>query len=108
MPGNFLNNDLDTFLNVDDFASVITYTPQPSGIPVVINGIFDNGEVIFDANQGQFISSSPQIVTKTSYLSGIRKNDLFQVQNIPDDFYVLKSLADGTGITNIYLSKSRT
>jgi len=108
MPGNFLQNDLNTFLNPDNFGSYITITPQPRGTAIHVNGIFDNATDVYDVNSQAFLSSTPQITCKSVDVSGVAINDLVQMAEFSGtSYYVMRSKPDGEGITTIELSETK-
>ena len=107
MAGNFIQDDLDLFLETSDFGVSVTWTPQPSGTGTTFDAIFDDTQELYDVSTGSFISSSPQILCKTVSVSGISNNDLVQVSGISNSYYVQKTTADGTGFSLVYLSKGK-
>ncbi len=105
MPGDFLENDLDLFLDVKEFASDIFWTPlSPSGATVTIQGIFDAVVVREDVNGGEFLNPEPQFQTKTSDIVGLVSQDLIQISGTATIYKVSERLDNGTGITSVAMS----
>jgi hypothetical protein len=94
---NDLINDLDTFLNSDEFADDITYNS------VTIQGIFD--DEFSSAVQGEMgiESTVPQVLVKTSDVVGIAHADLMTINSTV--YKVIGIQPDGTGMTMLLLSE---
>jgi len=108
MPGNFIQDDIDTFLNLNDFGSSITITPVASGSSYIVNGIYDNEANVFDVQTAAFISSGPQIQFSTTDILNMNLNDKVQVSGVSGLIYYVQTIKpDGTGITSVALSQGK-
>ena len=92
-----LTNDLDIFLNSDEFAVDITYNAG------TIQGIFD--DEFSSAVQGEMgiESTVPQVLVKSSDVVGIAHADLMTINTIV--YKIIGIQPDGTGMTMLLLSK---
>lgn len=89
--------DLDTFLDTDEFGVEVAYG---SGI---IKGIFDNVFIADQQGEVDVETLQPQVTVKTSDVSGIAQGDTMTIDSV--DYNVIGIQPDGTGLTNILLSK---
>lgn len=92
-----LTNDLDVFLNSDEFAVDVTYNAA------TIQGIFDaefssavEGEVGIE-------STVPQVLVKTSDVPNVAHNETMTINSVV--YSVIGIQPDGTGVTLILLSE---
>lgn len=92
-----LISDLDEFLNNEEFAVEMTIGSN------TIYGIFDDEYNAVDLQTGQIAQTEPQIIVKTSDVSGI---SLDTEVSINGTTYKIKEIQpDGTGLTTLILSK---
>lgn len=94
---NDLLNDLDIFLNSDEFAVDVTYLVS------TIQGIFD--DEFSSAVQGEMgiESTVPQVLVKTSDVQNIAHNEELTINSVV--YKVIGIQPDGTGVTLILLSE---
>lgn len=93
--------DLDLFLETDDFASVLTLFPGEAG-EVAINGIFDRE--YFAAEVGSevdVVSAQPMIRCRDVDVSAVVQGSGVKVGSV--DYHVVDIQPDGTGITDLIL-----
>ena len=92
-----INNDIDFFLNNEEFAVDVLYNS------VTIQGIFDDAFVSGAEDGVGVITTDPQILMKTSDLSSIAQGDIMNVNSV--DYKVAEWHPDGTGMTLVLLSR---
>lgn len=93
-----LANDLATILNVDEFATAVTYDGG------TINGIFDNETIPVDAGgYTQVHQEQPRLTVRTSDIPSIAEGEVMVVSGV--DYAVRSWVHDGTGVTEIQLEK---
>ncbi|HUX58126.1 MAG TPA: hypothetical protein VMV77_14205 [Bacteroidales bacterium] len=97
-----IESDLDTFINNDDFAIEITYTPS-GGDPVVISGIYDNETEGFNIQTNQLEAGGPKILVKDSDITGVAIGDTVIKDSIT--YYIRGIAPDGSGMTVLTLSE---
>jgi len=97
-----IESDIDTFVDTDDFAVSVTYTPN-GGDPSTISGIFDNETEAFNTQTGEIEAGGPQILVKDSDVSGVAKGDTIVKDSTT--YYVRGIEPDGTGMTILKLSE---
>ena len=91
-------SDLADILNVDDFATAVTYDGG------TIYGIFDNETVPVDA--GGFASvhqEQPRLTCRTADISSVAENDQVVVSGVTYD--IKAWIHDGTGVSVLQLEK---
>lgn len=95
--------NLDVFLQQDEFASAVTITLQGGGSRVV-TGIFD--DPFLDAQLGEYVleTTRPRVTCAASDLAGVRRGD---VATIGDDTFDVVSgpQSDGTGMAILELAR---
>lgn len=94
-----LANDLANILNVDEFATAVTYNGGS------INGVFDNETVPVET--GGYVSvheEQPRLTCRTTDLPSIAYNQAMIINAVT--YYVRAWIHDGTGVTVIQLEKS--
>lgn len=91
----------DVFLNPDDFASAITYTPM-GGAPTTIYGIFDADYSAFSPFDGDIATSEPSVLCKTPDVAAIKTNEPMVIDGVT---YRVNGPGepDGTGLTRVRL-----
>jgi hypothetical protein len=100
MAGSFLTNDLEVFLNADDFAVVGVLFPVADETSAYeISGIFDDETVEVEDERRQMMVRSVRFQTKTSH--GVEYGDTIIIEKIK--YRVAVSQDDGTGITTLHL-----
>ncbi len=92
-----LRDDLDLFLNIDEFAETITYKGAP------IKGIFDNAFVVDSQDGVEVETVQPQVIAKTSDISTLVHGDTMTISSVV--YNVVGIQPDGTGITIVLLSQ---
>lgn len=103
MVGSFLNDDLDTMLNTDEFAESVTWTPSV-GDATSIDGIFDQTHVDINPITGEVINEDPVFTCKADDVSGIKQGDTITRSAVV--YKILKAILDETGYQmTIYLNK---
>lgn len=96
-------DNLDAFLQVDDFATEAMVTPQ-GGVSRVVTGIFD--EPFFNTQIGEFEldASQPRLNCKAADVSDLRAKDEVQIDG--QVYYLLSGPQfDGTGMAVLSLAK---
>ncbi len=94
-----LADDLTNILNVDEFATAVTYNGGS------INGVFDNETVPVET--GGYVSvheEQPRLTCRTTDLPIIAYNQPMIINAVT--YYVRAWIHDGTGVTVIQLEKS--
>ena len=91
----------DIFLNPDEFASAITYTPT-GGSAKTIYGIFDADYSEFSPLDGEVATSEPSVLCKTSDVAAIKTNEPVVIDGVT---YRINGPGepDGTGLTRVRL-----
>lgn len=93
-----LQNDLDVFINTDEFATPITYKGN------TINGIYDNTSDVARLVGIGVESASPRVVVKSSDVVGVKSKDVLVVDGV--SYYVIPPIQfDGEGLTTLLLSE---
>ena len=94
-------DNLDDFLDTDDFATVATFTSQ-AGVAKQVKGIFD--EPYLDAQLGEYNmdTSSPRFTCKAADAAGTKRNDTCAIGSTQYD--VLSVQPDGTGMATVQLA----
>jgi len=100
MPGDFLDDDIDTMINTSEFAYSAVYTPD-GGSPTAIDVIYDPNEVQIDPYTGAQAVIPPSITAKTTDVTGIRHKDVFVVDSVT---YEVTKHVDNKGVTFITLN----
>lgn len=96
-----IDQNLDTFFYLSDFAIEVTYKFQ-SGTEKTIKAIYDN-DYISSMMEGIIVeNANPRIIAKTSDIANARIGDTIVVNGIT--FNVINVRPDGTGITTIELT----
>ncbi len=94
-----LTSDLATILNVNEFATAVTYDGG------TINGIFDNETVPVDAGGfAQVHQEQPRLTVRTSDVPSIGEGEVMVISGVT--YAVRAWIHDGTGVTEIQLEKS--
>ncbi|UWS06397.1 head-tail joining protein [Phaeobacter inhibens] len=96
-------DDLDAFLQVDDFAIKATVTPR-GGVPRQIKGVFD--EPYFNAQLGEYEvdATQPRLTCKAADVVDLRERD--QVTINGQNYYLLSNpQEDGTGMAVLALAR---
>jgi len=95
--------NLDAFLQVDEFAVVATITPA-GGASRLVNGIFD--DPFLDAQLGEYRldTSVPRFLCSEVALAGVARGDVVEIDAVQ---YIALSGAkpDGTGMATLELVK---
>ena len=94
-----LADDLANILDVDEFATAVTYNGG------TINGVFDNETVPVDT--GGYVSvheEQPRLTCRTADVSSISYNQTMVINSVT--YYVRAWIHDGTGVTVVQLEKS--
>ncbi len=94
---NDLTNDLDIFLNSDEFAVDVTYNSA------TIQGIFDDEFTSAVEGEMGIESSVPQVLVKTSDVPNVAHNETMTINSVV--YNVIGIQPDGTGMTLILLSQ---
>lgn len=96
--------DLDDFFSLDDFGTAATYT-QAGGIPVTVNGIFDNPQASRNATEMLDVTMpSPQFVCRSADVDGISEGDNLRIGTV--NYTVRVILSDGLGVTTMMMEKA--
>jgi hypothetical protein len=97
-------DDLTAILDVDEFASSVSYRRKDGLGDTSITGIFDNETVPVDAGGIASVhQEQPRFTCKTSDVANIAEDDFIVVNSV--DYRVVAWLHDGTGVTTIQLEK---
>lgn len=89
MAGSFILNDLDGFLNENEFADSVIWTPNGGAAQDPISGIFNEGYISVDPETGEDFSINPSVTCKASEVLGIAHKDILMVNSV--DYVVLRS-----------------
>lgn len=94
-------DDLDAFLQLDDFAIEATVTPR-GGVPRQIKGVFD--EPYFNAQLGEYEAdaSQPRFTCKAEDVADLQKDDDLQIGG-QAYFLTTDPQEDGTGMAVLEL-----
>ena len=95
--------DLDAILNVDEFATAVTYTPV-GGSASTIYGIFDKPTVPVDA--GGFVDvheEQPRLTCKTTSVPSIAYDDTMVISSVT--YKVRAWVHNGVGLSTIQLER---
>jgi hypothetical protein len=92
-----LTNDLDIFLDDDEFAVDVILNS------VTIQGIFDNEFITALEDDIGIETTSPQAQFKTTDVSSVVHGDIMTIDSV--DYNIIGIQPDGTGMTLIVLSK---
>ena len=94
-------DDLDAFLNTDEFAVAATVRLQDGGARVV-RGIFD--DPYLDAQLGEYVAdtSAPRFTCKASDAAGVRRGDWIAIDGTTYNV-MTKPQNDGTGMVILRL-----
>ncbi len=92
-----LTNDLDIFLNADEFAVDVTY------LAATIQGIFDAPFSSAVAGEMGIESSLPQVTVKTSDVASAVHGQTMTINSVV--YQIIGIQPDGTGMTTILLSE---
>lgn len=97
-------DDLDAFVDTDDFAVLCTVTPQ-EGPPRQIKGIFD--EPYFNAQIGEYEtdSSRPRLHCKEADVAGLKREDSVNVPSEGNFTIMGYPQRDGTGMAVLELAR---
>lgn len=100
--------DLNAFFDVDDFATVATFTSASGQVTRLVRGIFD--EPYFDKQLGEYVQDAgdPRLTCKESDAYGLKKHDACKIASMPDAEYAIlhDPKFDGTGTCVIYLQRT--
>jgi hypothetical protein len=93
--------NLDAFLNIDDFAITAAFTPRGGSTAVDIIGIFDNEYLVVNENEyGGIAATNPMFTTKTANVANARGGTLV-VDSVTYD--ITEDKPDGQGMTILIL-----
>lgn len=99
--------DLDTFFDVDDFATTATFTKEGGQVLPPVRGIFD--DPYFDKQLGEYVmtDSDPRITCKEVDVAGVKKHDECVIASMPGKKYSVlhDPKPDGTGTCVVYLAR---
>jgi len=96
-------DDLDAFLQVDDFALEAMVTPR-GGVSRQIRGVFD--EPYFNAELGEYEvdATQPRLTCKAGDVADLRDRDQVTIKG--QDYYLLSNpQEDGTGMAVLALAR---
>jgi hypothetical protein len=97
-------DDLNAILDVDEFASSVSYRRKLGLGDSSIIGIFDNETVPVDAGGIASVhQEQPRFTCRTTDVPYIAENDVIIVSSI--EYRVVAWLHDGTGVTTLQLEK---
>ena len=94
--------DLDAFLNVDEFAVAATVHFQDGGSQVV-RGIFDDPYLNAELGEYDMDSSRPRLTCKLSDVLAVRRGDTVQIDGKTYDV-LTGAQPDGTGMAMLDLA----
>lgn len=99
--------NLDDFLDPDDFAIMAIFTPAGGPVRPAVAVIFD--EPYFDGNLGEYVqdSAEPRFWTKETNVAGLKKHDMCTFADIPGVVFELvhDPKPDGTGGATVVLGR---
>jgi len=98
------DDDLNLFLEVDDFAVVATYTPAGKR-SFALNGIFDNPHASITATQMMDVTiPQPKFLCRTVDVPNAAEGDAIKVASIT--YTVRIVLTDGLGMTTLLMERN--
>lgn len=97
-----LITDLDVFMDADEFAVAIVYTPQGAAARTIY-GIFDARHEYFSPLDGELAGLEQVLWCKTSDVSAVRANESMVIAGTT--YRVIGAEPDGTGLTMVRLTK---
>jgi hypothetical protein len=99
-----LASDLADILNVNEFATAVTYRRKGALGDTTINGIFDNETIPVDMGGAVPVNQEqPRLTCRTSDVPYITETDEMIISSVR---YIIRMWThDGTGVTTIMLEK---
>ena len=97
MPGQFLEDDLGGFFNVDEFAHAATF----SALAEPVNGVYNNAYEAEDVLDMEFSGTAPTFTCATSDLTGVSEGQQVTVAGILHRITDMQE--SGTGHTTVVL-----
>ena len=79
MPGDFVNNDIDTMLNTDELATAAVWTDALTSTETDINGMYDAAYIDIDPVTGETVNIDPQIIVKLNDVTEIKQGDTITI-----------------------------
>lgn len=99
--------DLDTFFDVDDFATTATFTRDGGQASPPVRCIFD--DPYFDKQLGEYSGTEgdPRITCKAVDVAGVKKHDECVIASMPGRKYTVihDPKFDGTGTCVVYMER---
>jgi len=96
--------DISSMLNVDEFATLITYRRVNAQGDSEINVIFDNETVPFEGGGFSVVhQEQPRVTCRTSDVAYIAFGDQMVISSVV--YNVREWIHDGTGVTVVHLEK---
>lgn len=92
--------DLDDFLDEDDFATVATFVTV--GDPLEVIGIFDEAFLLAETGELDLETTQPRFTCKASDVSDVVRGQ--DVQILDEEYSVLTVEPDGTGMAIVVLT----
>jgi hypothetical protein len=97
-------DNLDAFLQADDFAIEATVTPQ-GGVSRVVSGIFDEPYLNTQIGEFELDASQPRLTCKAAEVVDLQAKDEVQING--QVYYLLTGPQfDGTGMAVLSLAKA--
>jgi hypothetical protein len=99
------DDDMDVFLDDDEFADDITYLAYGSASGSSIHGIFDAPGSIVTIGRVSMVVERQQVRVKTSDISSITSSDTMTIDSI--EYKVGPWTHDGTGMSTVILAEGK-
>lgn len=97
------DRDLDTFINISDFASTATVTPDDGGSTFTVNGVLEDIPLVGNEYTGDVREDESSFTIKSSDQANISKRDTLTVNS--QDFEVVYFDANTSGLTRIVIER---
>jgi hypothetical protein len=97
-------DDISSMLNVDEFATSITYRRAVNQVETTISVIFDNETVPFEGGGFSVVhQEQPRVTCRTVDVPSIAYGDEMVISSVT--YAVREWIHDGTGVTVVHLEK---
>ena len=101
----FYDDDIDTFLDSDEYAVGISYLAYGSAAATTIYGIFDAPGSIVTIGRATMMIEQPQVKVKTTDISGITTSDTMTIGST--EYKIASWTHDGTGVSTVILAEGK-
>lgn len=97
-------SERDIFLNINDFASTVTFTPA-GGDAVSLDGLWWSPGEVVQVGEVDVVLTDYMIELPTEQVEGVAVNSTIVKDGVT--YYCIEFLPDGNGFTKIKLSKDQ-